>query len=70
MTASFIIETDRLTLDYKTVRVVDGLDLCIEGSELLTSISILGSICSISESISKKASHLNITHLRKFVILV
>ena len=57
MTDSFIIETDRLTRDYKTVHAVDGLDLSIEGSELLTSISILGSICSISESTSKKASH-------------
>jgi len=34
MTDSFIIETDRLTRDYKTVRAVDGLDLYIEGSEL------------------------------------
>jgi len=34
MTDSFIIETDRLTRDFKSVCAVDGLDLSIEGSEL------------------------------------
>jgi drug efflux transport system ATP-binding protein len=60
MTDSFVIETQRLTRDYKTVRAVDGLTLAIESGELFglvgpdgagktTTLRLLAGLLDISE---------------------